>query len=133
MTSVQIWTDSRYPVSRKRMRLVVEKVIHDEQVTSPVTVSIAVVGDRKMRKLNLTYHETDATTDVLSFPYTDPLSQKDRGKFIVPPEEGIILGDIVISYPQAVKQAQEKNRLVDDELDFLVTHGMGHLFGHHHE
>ena len=133
MTKVHIWADSRYPISRRRLRAAVARVVKSEGVTSAVAVSIAVVGNRKMKQLNREYHGVDRTTDVLSFAYLDPLSQKGNYHFIPPETEGMVLGDIIVAYPQAVKQAALKDKLVDEEMDWLVEHGMQHLFGHHHE
>jgi probable rRNA maturation factor len=133
MFEVQIRSDSRYPVNRKRIRAAVEKSLQASGITSEMVVSILVVGKRQMQRLNKTYHEEDAVTDVLSFPYLDPLSSRDEGKFVVNPEEGQVLGDVVVCYPVAVKEAQLKEILVDDEIDFLVNHGMKHLLGQHHD
>ena len=48
--------------------------------------------------------------------------------------DGILrLGDIVVSYPVARRQAGEHNLLVDNEIKILVKHGMLHLLGIHHE
>jgi probable rRNA maturation factor len=133
MFEVQIRSDSRYPLNRKRVRLVVEKTLAGMGITSQMTVSILVVGKRQMKILNKQYHEEDSVTDVLSFPYLDPGSSRDQGKFVVNPDEGIPLGDIVVCYPVAVTEAQRKAILVDDEVDFLIDHGLQHLLGHHHE
>jgi probable rRNA maturation factor len=112
---------------------VVELVIEAQRVTSDVVVSVAVVGKRQMQSLNRVYHSEDVVTDVLSFPYLDPLSSRDHGRFVTPPIEGLMLGDIVVCYPVAIKEAQRKGWLVDDEVDFLVRHGLDHLLGKHHE
>ena len=133
MVTVLISADSRYPLDRRRLRVVVERMLGKEGVTSDVVVSLAIVGDRKMKSLNKMYHRVDDTTDVLSFPYSDPDSNPDAPVFVTHEEEGAVLGDIVVSYPQAVKQAQEKGVLVDEEIDFLVEHGMQHLLGKHHD
>jgi probable rRNA maturation factor len=133
MHDVEIRSDSRYPLDRKRVRLVVERILEAQGITSKMVVSVLVVGKRQMQILNKTYHEEDSATDVLSFPYLDPQSTKDQGKFVVNPEEGQVLGDIAVCYPVAIKEAQRKGILVDEEIDFLVEHGMQHLLGHHHE
>ena len=133
MVSTHITAESRFKINRIKIREVVSEILKTEGVVSDLVVSIAVVGDRKMRKLNRDFHETDATTDVLSFPYLDPQSSRDKGKFVTPDEGGEILGDIVVSYPMAVKQAQKKGVLVDEEINFLVEHGLMHLLGKHHD
>lgn len=134
MAVVTIQADSRYKINRKRVRAVINDVLKDYHAKdSQMAVSVTVVGNRKMRQLNREYHETDATTDVLSFPYLDPQSSQDTEPFVEPVEDYTMLGDIVISYPETVRQAGEKDRLVDDEIDFLVEHGMQHLLGNHHD
>lgn len=133
MAIVYIKSDSRYPVDKDGVRFVVEKILSNRGVVSEMMVSVMVVGKRKMRELNRTYHDEDYATDVLSFPYQDPLSNQDEGRFVVPDEEGTILGDIVICYPVAMKQAVEGNKRIDEVVNFLVEHGMLHLLGEHHE
>lgn len=130
---VYIKSDSRYPVDKDGMRLVVEKILSSRRVVSEMMVSIMVVGKRKMKELNRTYHDEDYATDVLSFPYQDPQSNQDEGRFVVPAEERTVLGDIVMCYPVAMKQAVERNMRIDEVVNFLVEHGMLHLLGEHHE
>ena len=116
MVKVIIRSDSRFSVNRARVRQAVEKVVAEYGIKT-ATVGVMVVGDRKMTSLNQRWMKHQGTTDVLSFPIN----------------EADYLGDVVISYPQTVKQAAEHNKLVDDEMAFLVEHGMRHLMGEHHD
>ena len=84
-----------------------------------------------MRELNRTYRKLDKTTDVLSFPLHD--STYTDTQFIDPPDHVLRLGDIIVSYPQAVGEATEENTMVDDMIITLVLHGLDHLLGIHHE
>lgn len=133
MPVIQIRSDSRYPFNRVRVKSLVARILEQEGLVSPLIVSIFVVGGRQMKRINKSFHEEDIITDVLSFPYLDPVSNPHQIVFKLPPEEIQILGDLIICYPQAVSQAREKGLLVDDEIDALVEHGMQHLLGHHHE
>lgn len=126
MVNVFLYKESRYPVDRKRVRLTVEEFLVSQGVKSKSEVSISIVGDRKMRALNNKYSKRDETTDVLSFSL-------EEGASFAPPDGILRLGDVVISYPQAVKNASENNLLVDTEIDILVKHGLTHLLGIHHE
>lgn len=90
-----------------------------------VEVSVLFVNDRAMRALNLRYRAKDKTTDVLSFPQTD--------KEAVVPSGHLVLGDIVISAPQAVRQAAAFSVGFYQELARLLIHGLLHLFGYDHE
>jgi probable rRNA maturation factor len=133
MRTIQIRSDSRYPVERERLRSVVEKALQMEGLVSELTVSLVVVGTRQMKKINATFHHEDRVTDVLSFPFLDPSSNPHQTRFVLPPGESQVLGEVIVCYPEAVRQAREKGVLVDEEMDFLVAHGMQHLLGHHHE
>lgn len=86
-----------------------------------VEVSVLLVNDAAMRRLNHRYRGIDRTTDVLSFP---------QGPF---PAAPLFLGDIVISLPQARRQAYEYQTPFKRELARLLVHGLLHLLGYDHE
>lgn len=125
--NVLIFVESRYKVNRKRIRKAVASLLKEQKVRDPIEVSVAVVGDRKMQKLNKQYRNLDKTTNVLSFPLTE-------GEVAaLPPGSAMRLGDIVISYPQVIREAAAEDMLVDDKIDQLVKHSMLHLLGIHHQ
>lgn len=130
MITTLITSDPRYPINKDRIRTQVEQTLKEMRVSGDVEISITVVGDRKMRTLNKSFRGNDSTTDVLSFPLEE--SNDDTG-FARAPDAVLRLGDIIISYPQAIENAHEYNRLVDDEIDTLVEHSILHLLGIHHE
>ncbi len=123
---VLIYVESRYKVNRKRMKSAVSLVLSENSVTTPLEVSIAIVGDRKMAKLNKEYRNKEGTTNILSFP----LAEGESSRL---PDDIVRLGDIIISYPMVIKESAEFEMLVDDRVDELVKHGMLHLLGLHHE
>ncbi len=131
MITVLIQTETHYPINRKQLREAITQVLQ-KKVNHQTEVSVAIIGDRRMRELNRTYRNIDATTDVLSFPLSDPAYTKGHG-FTDAPDGILRLGDIIISYPQAVAQAAEENKLVDEVIVFLALHGLNHLLGIHHE
>lgn len=139
MVIVDFRTESRFPVNRDIIRQIIEKVISKQGLKARVEVGVSIVGNRKMTELNEKYLKHEGTTDVLSFPLESGGVTSKRGTpdapsgFVSPPDGVLHLGDIVISYPQAVKQAAEKNELVDEEISVLVEHGVLHLLGIHHE
>lgn len=130
MISVLFQTESHFPVNRKKVIETVTAAL-TPKMSGPTEVSITVVGDRRMKALNNKYRRIDATTDVLSFPQNDPTQQE--AVFVEVPDDVLHLGDIVVSYPQAVMEAREENKMVDDQIVFLVLHGLNHLLGIHHE
>ena len=94
---------------------------------SRTELSLELMGDRRMRRLNREYRKKDRRTDVLAFPTRE--AAMPRG---VRPVTHM-LGDVVISLPTAVRQAKEAGRSIDDELAMLLVHGVLHLCGYDHE
>lgn len=84
-----------------------------------------------MHELNKQYRGIDDTTDVLSFAFEDPRSQ--RIGFVAAPDRWLRLGSICISYPQALEDASLDGISLDQEINFLVEHGTTHLLGIHHD
>jgi probable rRNA maturation factor len=84
-------------------------------------LSIVLVSDAQIRRLNKLYRNKDKPTDVLSFP----IGEKVNG--------WLILGDIVISVDTAKRQAQELGYSLEEELKRLLVHGLVHLLGYDHE
>src|SRR3972149_1263474 len=68
-----------------------------------------------------------APTDVRSF------SLQTDGRFVLPPGRMRDLGEVVISYPTASRQARAARQRVHDELAHLLVHGVLHLLGYDHE
>ena len=130
MITVLFQTESHFPVDRKKIKAAIEAALVDE-VHRDAEVSVSIVGDRRMRELNKKYRNRDSTTDVLSFGLNDPTVEIPT-EFVEAPDDVLRLGDIVVSYPQAVDEAREENKLVDDQIVTLVLHGLDHLLGKHH-
>jgi probable rRNA maturation factor len=76
------------------------------------------------------YRGVDSPTDVLAFALIQ--DSTDTTVFVTPPDEPPHLGEVLISYPTAAKQAEEHGHSVDRELAILVIHGVLHLFGYDH-
>jgi len=130
MITVLFSTESHYRVDRKKIKAALTQALQDK-VFRDCEVSVSIVGDRRMKMLNKSYRNLDKTTDVLSFPQDDP-SQPEKTPFVPAPDNVLRIGDIVVSYPQAVSEARQWNKLVDDVIVLLVLHGLNHLMGIHH-
>lgn len=129
MIQTNLFVGSRFPINRKKLRLCVERVLHEHSV-SHAQVDVSVVGARKIKELNESQLQHEGQTDVLSFPQ----HEKNQLEEIplpdsIPPH----LGDIVISFPEAVKTAKRYGKRVDDQICFYLEHGLLHLLGYHHE
>jgi probable rRNA maturation factor len=124
---LDIAADSRYPFDRKRVKEALVKTLEEQEMFKGVVkISLSVVGERKIRELEKKYFNEDKVTDVLSFPLQE-------GEVMPDDFDGINLGDIVVCYPQAKRQAIQWNRVVDAEIEFLACHGLLHLLGVHHD
>lgn len=129
MIVINLFIGSRYPVNRKQLRAAAKTVLADHNIFH-AQVDVSVVGARKIKHLNESELQHKGATDVLSFPQHE---RKQLHDFPMP--EGIPphLGDIVISFPEAVSTARKYGKRVDDQLCFYLQHGLLHLLGYHHE
>ena len=89
---------------------------------SKAVLSVEFIGDYRMRRLNGQYRGRDMTTDVLAFAMREG-----------PGPSSLLLGDVVISIPQAVRQAVDQGHSIQQELATLLIHGILHLLGYDHE
>lgn len=138
MVNVIVSSDSRYPVNKLAIQAAVLDLLKRNNVTGNIEIGISVIGDRKMHEFNKVYRGIDSTTNILSFALEDPISQTQlqhipRVGFVKSPDKVLRLGDILISYPQVLKDASLEGVSVEEELRFLVEHGTKHLLGIHHE
>ena len=85
-------------------------------------LSVALIGNAEMRKLNRQFRKKDYPTDVLSFPAAPGMPGGVR-----------LIGDVVISVDKAKEQAKEGGRTLDEEMISLLIHGVLHLLGYDHE
>ena len=108
-----------------RLAAIARRVLEAEDAP-PVELSIAITDDETVRSLNREYANEDAVTDVLSF------SQREGEEFVTPPGEVPPLGEVIIAYPQALRQARERGYSVDEEIARLLIHGILHLLGYDH-
>lgn len=134
---LSVVADSRYSFDRKRIKKALEKVLLEQnKFEGVVNISLSIVGERKIRELEQKFFGRDEVTDVLSFPLDEatPTATQLGGQGSFPDDvEGHSLGDIVVCYPQAKRQAMQWNRLIDEEIEFLACHGLLHLLGIHHD
>ena len=113
--------DGGRAVSSRKLRKVALEVLELVE-KSQAELSIALVGNAEIRKLNAKFRKKDYPTDVLSFPAGDEL-----------PTGVQLLGDVVISVERAKEQAKERRRTLNEEMVTLLIHGIVHLLGYDHE
>jgi len=128
---IQIDKEFRKHLDREWLQRVVEQSLTIKDFDSEVELSLVVTGDEMVQGLNQQYRGIDEPTDVLSFALIER-NPGDESSFINPPDGVLHLGEVVISYPQAAKQAEENGQEVKQELDLLIVHGVLHLLGYEH-
>ena len=89
-------------------------------------LTIAIVSDATMRRLNRQFRGKDSVTDVLSF-------LPDAGPPAASRPDGTFLGDLAIARGVAARQARQLGHPVQTELRILALHGLLHLLGYDHE
>lgn len=111
------------------LRALAEKVLRAAGA-GRAALSLLLVGDRFMRRLNRLYRRKDHTTDVLAFPmrHVRPRLTPHASRFT-----SSMLGDVVISLPQAERQAAQAGHTLEREMAILMIHGLLHLLGYDHE
>ena len=97
-------------------------------------LSLVIVGDRAIRRLNRDFRAKDQATDVLSFPqFEDQAELKALARGGAKNAPPIPIGDIVISIETASRQARELEQSAAARLRTLLIHGLLHLTGYDHE
>ena len=116
------------------LQKVIEQVLIAREVSADVELSLVIAGQEKVQELNRSYRGIDEPTDVLAFfMTTEGEHEAEPSPFIAPPDGIRHLGEVIISYPQAVIQAKEHKHSLKRELAILVIHGVLHLLGYDHE
>lgn len=95
-------------------------------------ISIVLTDDEEVRALNRTYRGKDEPTDVLSFSLCEA-SAEETAIDLSSLEEELPLGEVYISIPTALRQAQAGGRTLEEEVAFLAVHGVLHLLGYEDE
>ncbi|MFH1565768.1 MAG: rRNA maturation RNase YbeY [bacterium] len=85
-------------------------------------ITVSIVSDSEMKKLNKKYRGKEYPTDVLSFNLNEKL-----------PDGGFCLGEVIVNKAQAKRQAKDYGNSFEEEIADLVGHGVLHLMGVHHK
>jgi len=131
--SISIEPTLKVSLDENWLQKIATETLKTEGITSSVEIGLVVTDSKTIQKLNKTYRGYDKSTDVLAFHMTPTTNQKPEQLFISPPDGIYHLGEVVISYPQAVKQAQQQSHSIERELALLIVHGVLHLLGYDHE
>ncbi len=108
----------------------IAKIVLEGEGKKEVGLSIAFVGQGRMREINKKYRKKNRVTDVLAFPESKVLLEKFRvGLF----QKVQGLGEIIICLREVKKNAKKFKSSFDKELAKVLIHGILHLLGYDHE
>ncbi|WP_322794910.1 rRNA maturation RNase YbeY [Tepidiforma sp.] len=122
--TVEVAVDTK-DVDVHALRDLAGRVMAGESVERGTSLAILITGDDEVRELNARFLGIDEPTDVLSFP-------DESEEFVNAPGQPPHLGDIAISLPTAIRQAEALGHGLDAELAHLLVHGILHLCGYDH-
>lgn len=95
-------------------------------------MSVIIVDNEEIQKINREYRQKDAVTDVISFALEESVVEDDFPAIQEVMDESRELGDVFVSFQRAQEQAVEYGHSFKRELGFLVVHGFLHLNGYDH-
>lgn len=110
---IEINNQAKHKIDLKPVKKVISAFGRAYKINKNKELSLALVSDREIKKLNLAYRGLNRATDVLSFL-----------------GEGDYLGEIIIDYDQIKRQAGKFKNSARQELIFILTHGLLHLVGY---
>ncbi len=116
MITLEINNQTKNRVYRSRLEKVAKILSKELKIKKKYNVSVGFVSQTRMKELNRKFRKKDRVTDVLSFA-----GDNDS------------LGEIIICFIQAKKQAKEFSHTYHKEIQFLLIHGLLHLLGYTHK
>jgi probable rRNA maturation factor len=128
MIKVSVTKQSNYPVKSAVIKKKLAAFFTKNGIVSDADVSVAIVGEKKMMEVGNKFLKDKKLHNVLSF-----VTGEVKGGFVYPPGSIIHLGEIIVCYPQAVREAVAENVLIDERVYELIEHGALHLMGIHHK
>ncbi len=103
------------PADLQTLRRTAQAVLHYGSV-SQAAVTVTLVGDAQMRRVNRQFLNETSTTDVISFDLTDEF-------------EASRVFDLIVNSDLAVQQARRRGHSPEAELALYIVHGLLHLLG----
>jgi rRNA maturation RNase YbeY len=127
MITVLVKKQTNYAVSTPKIKKTLRDYFTAKGIVSEAEVSVFIVGEEKILELGKKYLKDKRLHSVLSFT-----NEESKPKFIYPPGT-IYLGEIIVCYPEAVREAGREGKLIDGKIKELIEHSADHLLGIHHE
>lgn len=131
---VEIINNQRNVSLTRRNRVLISRtvdmVLKNEGIDFPCEISVNMINNARIKKLNEKYREIASPTDVLSFPSGE--YERGMNGTAFSEDEPCYLGDIAISLEKAAEQSLTYGHSLERELAFLTAHSVLHLLGYDH-
>lgn len=112
-------------INEKEIEEYIGQILNDEfESEKPVYLSVTLVGNEEIQRINKDFRGKDSPTDVISFAY------HETEDYMIGPYD--TLGDIIISLDRVLEQCKEYNHSFKREFFYVLTHGILHLLGYDH-
>jgi len=126
MIKINISKQSNYPISGVAVRKYLQKFFKENGIVSDAECQVSFVGEPKMLSLAKKYYKDTNLHNVFSFVESEVPNWKH-------PKDIMYLGEIVVCFPVALKEAKIEGKLIEEKVLELVGHSALHLLGIHHE
>lgn len=125
MIYINVVKQRNYPVSSIKIKKFLQKFFIDHGIVSDAEATISFVGESKMKVLGKKYYKDSNLHNVFSFVESEVGNFKNVSNIMQ-------LGEIVICFPQVLKEAKQEGKLIEEKVLELVEHSALHLLGIHH-
>lgn len=109
-------------IDKKLIKKAVQTTLENHRKKEDIDINVIIENDEFMVKLVEEYLGEKKVTDVMSF----------NADFLNPETGRYLLGEIIICYPEARRQADNAKHPAEVELLYLAVHGTLHLLGFDH-
>lgn len=132
---IEFWDIQENEEYKQIIKKVVRTCFEEENLTSTnLYLNVILTNPDIIKKTNEKYRNISKETDVLSFPMfeKEEIDQiiKEGKEYEEPVED--VLGDIMVSIPRVIEQAQEYGHSIERELAYMIVHGFYHVMGYDH-
>lgn len=108
---------SRYKLNRKHIKKLATNLLTEQGFEPNNEINIVFAGRNKLKELSKKYKDENVALPVLTFIYNEEIKEGNSA-----------LAEVIICYPDAVLMAAQKNKTVDQIIDYLVKHGLQNIF-----
>jgi probable rRNA maturation factor len=110
---------------RRYLNTIVLKTVETLNIDAQLALSLILIDDDAMLRMNKEYRGVDRSTDVISFA-----AEEGEADFVA--SDIRELGDVFINIDAIRNQAEDYGHSLKREFCFLFTHGLLHLLGYDH-